>query len=117
MSQTNINTLKHGVKTTQPNERMLSLVMVFFALWVMFLSQFLNNTEFTDETSEPRVEDVRDFSSDPNAPPDTGHQFDAYLPSINSFTVLLLVWAASIVCKVFPSIRYLYHIRPRSPPH
>ena len=110
--------LKHGVKTTKPNESLLSLVVIFFALWVMFVSQFSNNTEFIDDASQPRVEDVRDFSSDPNAPYETDNdsQLDTFLSLVSCFKMLLAVCLAFVLFNVFPRRHHLNHIRPRSPP-
>lgn len=119
MNQTYKNiTFNEGVKATPPNESLLSLVMIFFALWVMFVSQFSNNTEFIDDTSQPRVEDVRDFSNDSNAPLETDNdkQFDTFISSISGFSVLLVICVLFVVHEALPRTHFLYHIRPRSPP-
>lgn len=92
------------------------LAVLFFAIWVMLLSQFSNDDYFTDDTPRVRVEDVRELSSDGDTSLDDCHGF---IPNVTELTFLGLVFCiitALFAYQVFVKRVLLAQIRPRSPP-
>lgn len=96
--------------------RLLFLTVLLTVAGFALVSQFADTSSYIDDSARVRVLQVQEFNGDSEPPLDSQPLLDALVLSLLLFYACALILMYSRPKNITTSLRYLNHVRPRSPP-